>query len=312
MRSAEPIGDMGRIAATAPPQPAQRAAMRATRAQLGRFFTTSPLGAVCAGFLLFVLLIAVFADLLIPYDPLENSYANVARPPYADHWLGTDQVGRDVLSRLILGTRYSLLVAFTAVLIGDGLGFLVGVATGYIGGRLDLVSQRLVEVLMSFPGFVLALLLMVGLGAGAHTVITAIAITRIPGSSRVIRSMALSIREEAYVDAARVVGASTWRIMLRHVAPQCIAPMLVLLSLKLGAAIFSEAALSYLGVGIPLPTPSLGNMLGEQVASAFRPAWWLVLFPGLAITLIILATNLFGDSMRDLLDPRLRQRLPDR
>lgn len=282
------------------------------RAQLGRFLAMSPLGAACAGFLLLVLLVAIFADALMPFDPLENSYANISRPPYADHWLGTDQVGRDVLSRLILGTRLSLLVAVTAVVIGDGIGFLIGVGTGYLGGKLDLLSQRVIEVLMSFPGFVLALLLMVGLGAGAQTVITAIAITRIPGSSRVIRSMALSIREEAYVDAARLVGASTWRIMLRHVAPQCVAPMLVLLSLNLGAAIFTEAALSYLGAGIPLPTPSLGNMLGEQVANAFRPAWWLVLFPGLAITLIILATNLLGDGLRDLMDPRLRQRLSER
>ena len=242
------------------------------------FAKVSTLGTASAVVLVVVVLIAVFADRLAPYDPLENNYSAENRPPYPEHWLGTDQVGRDVLSRLIVGTRTSLVVAVLAVLIGDGLAFVLGIGSGYVGGTFDLLSQRVVDVLMSFPALILALLLLVGLGAGAHTVVIAIAATRIPGSSRVIRSMALSVREETYVDAARAVGASAPRIMLRHIAPQCIAPMLVLASLNLGAAIFTEAALSYLGVGIPLPIPSLGNMLGEQVASAFRPAWWLILF----------------------------------
>jgi peptide/nickel transport system permease protein len=302
---------MGALATEMPAAPARPAA-DSLRIQLTRFARTSPLGAACAVFLLAVSLVAVLANQLMPYDPLANNMATVVRPPYADHWLGTDQVGRDVLSRLMLGTRISLLVAATAVLVGDSLGFLLGVTAGYLGGRFDLISQRVLEVLMSFPGLILALLLMVSLGAGAPTVILAIAVTRVPGTSRIIRSMALSVREEAYIDAARVIGGSTWRIVLRHVAPQCVAPMLVLFSLGFGGAIFTEAALSYLGVGIPLPLPSLGNMLGEQVSQAFRPAWWLVLFPGLAITLIILAANLFGDAVRDILDPRLKQRVGER
>jgi peptide/nickel transport system permease protein len=302
MRSA-----VGELTAVAPHAARSRTASGKVGGQLARFFKASPLGAACAIFLLGVVLVAVLANQLMPYDPLANNMAAVVRPPYADHWLGTDQVGRDVLSRLILGTRISLLVATIAVVIGDVLGFLLGVSTGYLGGRFDLISQRFIEVLMSFPGLILALLLMVSLGAGASTVIIAIAVTRVPGTTRVIRSVALSVRQETYVEAARVIGGSTWRIIMRHIAPQCIAPLLVLFSLSLGGAIFTEASLSYLGVGIPLPLPSLGNMLGEQVAQAFRPAWWLVLFPGLAITLIILAANLLGDTVRDMLDPRLRQ-----
>jgi ABC-type dipeptide/oligopeptide/nickel transport system permease subunit len=202
-----------------------------------------------------------------------------------------------------------MVVAISSVLIGETLGFAWGVVSGYMGGKVDMVSQRLLEVMMSFPTLILALLLMSGLGAGLHTVVIAIAVTRIPGSARIIRSVVLSVKEMAYVEAVRCLGASTPRIMLRHVAPQCIAPMLVVASLNLGIAIFAEAALSFLGVGIPPPTPSWGNMLGGVLAEAFRPPWWIVLFPGLAITITILACNLLGDALRDFLDPRLRQRL---
>jgi peptide/nickel transport system permease protein len=312
LRKVESMSPVGELTAVMPNVPGRPAAADNIQNQLGRFFKTSPLGAACAVFLLGVVLVAILANQLMPYDPLTNNMAAVVRPPYADHWLGTDQVGRDVLSRLILGTRISLLVATTAVVVGDSLGFLLGVSTGYLGGRFDLLSQRVIEVLMSFPGLILALLLLVSFGAGAPTVILAIAVTRVPGTTRVIRSVALSVRQEAYVEAARVIGGSTWRIMLRHIAPQCVAPLLVLFSLGLGGAIFTEASLSYLGVGIPLPLPSLGNMLGEQVAQAFRPAWWLVLFPGLAITAIILTANLLGDAVRDMLDPRLKQRPAER
>jgi ABC-type dipeptide/oligopeptide/nickel transport system permease subunit len=210
---------------------------------------------------------------------------------------------------VLYGAQVTIVVAVSSVLIGETLGFAWGVMSGYLGGRFDMVSQRLLEVMMSFPTLILALLLMSGLGAGLHTVVIAIAVTRIPGSARIIRSVVLTVKEMAYVEAVRCLGASTPRIMLRHVAPQCIAPMLVVASLNLGIAIFAEAALSFLGVGIPPPTPSWGNMLGGVLAEAFRPPWWIVLFPGLAITLTILACNLLGDALRDFLDPRLRQRL---
>ena len=275
---------------------------------VARFARWSPLTTAALVLLVIPVVLAILAPWIAPYDPTLNQYSKLVQEPSSEHLMGTDKLGRDVYSRLLFGTRISLFVAFSAVLLGEALGFLLGVMTAYIGGRFDLVSQRLVDVLMSFPTLILAMLLMAGLGAGITTIIIAIAVTRIPGSSRIIRSVALSVKSLNYVEAARVVGASHWRIMLLHIAPQCVAPLLVVFSLNLGAAIFAEAALSYLGVGVPPPTPSLGNMLGEQNAQSFKPPWWLVLYPGLAITLIILAANLVGDGLRDFLDPRLKGR----
>lgn len=275
---------------------------------VARFARWSPLTTAALVLLVIPVVLAILAPWIAPYDPTLNQYSKLVQEPSSEHLMGTDKLGRDVYSRLLFGTRISLFVAFSAVLLGEALGFLLGVMTAYIGGRFDLVSQRLVDVLMSFPTLILAMLLMAGLGAGITTIIIAIAVTRIPGSSRIIRSVALSVKALPYVEAARVVGASHWRVMLRHIAPQCVAPLLVVFSLNLGAAIFAEAALSYLGVGVPPPTPSLGNMLGEQNAQSFKPPWWLVLYPGLAITLIILAANLVGDGLRDFLDPRLKGR----
>jgi len=297
---------------TATMSPATTPASGAAQARLlggvVRFVLWSPLTTAATILLIIPILLAIFAPLIAPYDPTLNQYSKLVQEPSAEHIMGTDKLGRDVYSRLLYGTRVSLFVAFTAVFLGEALGFLFGVATAYVGGRFDLVSQRLVDVVMSFPTLILAMLLMAGLSAGITTIIIAIAVTRIPGSSRIIRSAALSVKGLNYVEAARVVGASHWRIMLRHIAPQCVAPLLVVFSLNLGAAIFAEAALSYLGVGVPPPTPSLGNMLGEQNAQSFKPPWWLVVYPGLAITVIILAANLVGDGLRDYLDPRLKGR----
>src|SRR5262245_11771362 len=271
-----------------------------------RFARASGLGAACAVFLVVVALVAILADWLAPYDPLQADYGAIRKPPGPAHWLGTDHLGRDTLSRLIHGARITLLVALTSVFLGDGVGFLWGLSSGYLGRRFDLVSQRLVEVLLSFPALILAMLLLTGLGAGIHTVVIAIALTRVPLSPRVIRSVVLSVKELAYIDAARAIGAPARRIMPHHVAPQCVAPLLVIVSLNLGSAIFAETALSFLGVGVPPPAPSWGNMLGGVLADAFRPPWWLVVFPGVAITLTIMAANLLGDALRDFLDPRLR------
>jgi len=279
------------------------------RAGLARFVRSSPLGAGCAVFLILVVFVAIFADQLAPYDPLQASYGAIRQPPSPDHLLGTDHLGRDALSRLIHGARITLLVSMSSVLIGDSLGFLWGLVSGYLGRRFDMVSQRLLDVLLSFPTLILAMLMMIGLGSGLHTVIIAIAVTRVPLSTRVIRSVALSVREFAYVDAARAIGAPPLRVMLRHVAPQCVAPFLVIVSLNLGAAIFAEAALSFLGLGVPAPAPSWGNMLGGVLAEAFKPPWWMVLTPGVAITLTILCANLFGDALRDFLDPKLKRAL---
>jgi len=273
---------------------------------LVRFFRSSPMGGVCALFLLALVSVAAMAERLAPYNPLTANYGVIRDPPLARHVLGTDHLGRDVLSRIIFGARVTLLVAISSVLLGDTIGFIWGVASGYLGGRADLISQRVLDVLMSLPSLILALLLMAGLGAGLTTVIVAIAVTRVPLSSRVVRSMVLSVKELAYVEAARVLGASEARVMARHVAPQCVAPFLIITTGHLGAAIFIEAALSFVGVGVPPPTPSWGNMLGGVLAEAFKPPWWMVVFPGVAITVTILAVNLFGDALRDFLDPKLK------
>ncbi len=223
--------------------------------------------------------------------------------------MGTDNLGRDVLSRLIHGTRISLLVAIISTVIGKIIGLAWGVLTGYLGGSFDLISQRIIDVLLAFPGIILAMLLLAALGGGLSTVIIAITVLSVAGTVRVIRSVVLSVKQQAYIDAAHSIGVSDLRIMIRHVTPQTIAPLLVLFSASLGSAIFAEAALSFLGLGIPQPQPSLGNMLGGVLANQFRPQWWLVIFPGLGITLTILAFNLVGDTLRDFLDPRLRGRL---
>ena len=259
--------------------------------------------------LLFMVFVALAAPVLAPEDPLKSDYGALLRPPSLEFPMGTDGLGRDTLSRVIMGTRLSLMVSVTAIVISKIIGFSWGVLSGYLGGRFDLLSQRLLDVLISFPSVILALLLLVALGAGVNTVIIAIAATGIAGTTRIIRSVALLIRESEYVLAARMIGASPARIMIRHVTPQCVAPLLVVASASLGGAIFTEAALSYLGLGIPPPDPSWGNMLGGILVASFKPPWWLVVFPGCAITLTILAFNLFGDALRDHLDPKLRGRL---
>lgn len=279
--------------------------LRSTR----RLLTASPISTISALFLLLLALVAIFAHFVAPYHPLEANFTALRNPPNATHWLGTDNLGRDVLSRLIHGARISLLVAVTSTLVGQLVGLAWGIMTGYWGGWFDLLSQRLIDVMLAFPGIILAMLLLAALGGGLLTVIFAITVLSVAGSVRVVRSVVLSVKEMAYVEAARATGVSQARIMIRHIAPQCFAPVLVLSSAALGSAIFAEAALSFLGLGIPQPSPSWGNMLGGVLADQFRPRWWLVVFPGIAITVAILAFNLVGDALRDLLDPRLRGRL---
>jgi ABC-type dipeptide/oligopeptide/nickel transport system permease subunit len=237
---------------------------------------------------------------------LKSDFRAMTKPPGERHLFGTDQIGRDTLSRVIYGSRASLTVAIGAVLFGTTLGALWGLASGYFGGRFDLVSQRIIEFLQSFPDLILAMAIAMALGAGFGTVIVAIAITRIPFGGRVIRAVVLSLKEMSYVEAARGLGASHMRMMLRHILPQCIAPYLILATTHLGVAIIIEASLGFLGVGIPPPTPTWGNMLADSLNAGLVPPWWLVLFPGCAITLTVLAFSLLGDGIRDLVDPRLR------
>jgi ABC-type dipeptide/oligopeptide/nickel transport system permease subunit len=270
------------------------------------FARRSPMSAFWGCVAALIILVTVAAPALVPYDPLKSDFRAMTKPPTERHVFGTDQIGRDVLSRVIYGGRASLTVAIGAVLFGTTLGALWGLASGFLGGRFDLISQRIIEFLQSFPDLILAMAIAMALGAGFGTVIVAIAITRIPFGGRVIRAVVLSLKEMSYVEAARGVGASKLRVMMRHILPQCIAPYLILATTHLGVAIVIEAALGFLGVGIPPPTPTWGNMLADSLNAGLVPPWWLVLFPGAAITLTVLAFNLLGDGIRDILDPRLR------
>jgi len=271
------------------------------------FIRRSPLSAFWGCIAAAIILMALAAPVLAPYEPLKSDFRAMSKPPNERHIFGTDQIGRDVLSRVIYGSRASLAIAFGAVLFGTTLGALWGLASGYFGGRFDIISQRIIEFLQSFPDLILAMAIAMALGAGFGTVIVAIAITRIPFGGRVIRAVVLSLKELSYVEAARGLGASHLRIMARHILPQCIAPYLILATTHLGVAIIIEAALGFLGVGIPPPTPTWGNMLADSLNAGLVPPWWLVLFPGLAITITVLAFNLLGDGIRDMLDPRLRR-----
>ena len=295
---------------TYPPQQAlptlRHSRLRRMARGLRLFIRRSPLSAFWGCVAAAIILAAVSAPLLAPYEPLKSDFRAMSKPPDQRHYFGTDQIGRDVLSRVLYGSRASLTVAVGAVLFGTTLGALWGLASGYFGGRFDIVSQRIIEFLQSFPDLILAMAIAMALGAGIGTVIVAIAITRIPFGGRVIRAVVLSLKEISYVEAARGLGASHLRIMLRHILPQCMAPYLILATTHLGVAIIIEAALGFLGVGIPPPTPTWGNMLADSLNAGLVPPWWLVLFPGLAITITVLAFNLLGDGIRDILDPRLR------
>jgi peptide/nickel transport system permease protein len=273
---------------------------------LRSFIRRAPFSAFWGGLAAAILLMAVAAPALAPYDPLKSDFRSMTKPPSERHVFGTDQIGRDTLSRVIYGSRASLTVAIGAVLFGTTLGSLWGLACGYFGGRFDIVSQRIIEFLQSFPDLILAMAIAMALGAGMGTVIIAIAITRIPFGGRVIRAVVLSLKEMSYVEAARGLGASHLRMMARHILPQCVAPYLILATTHLGVAIIIEASLGFLGVGIPPPTPTWGNMLADSLNAGLVPPWWLVLFPGCAITITVLAFNLLGDGIRDILDPRLR------
>jgi ABC-type dipeptide/oligopeptide/nickel transport system permease subunit len=269
-------------------------------------FRRSPIAAFWGVIAALIVVMSLSAEIVAPYPPLKSDFRAMQKPPGEAHWFGTDQIGRDTLSRVIHGSQTSLTVAIGAVLFGTTLGALWGLACGYFGGRFDMISQRIIEFLQSFPDLILAMAIAMALGGGLGTVIVAIAVTRIPFGGRVIRSVVLSLKEMQYVEAARGLGASHLRLMFRHILPQCVAPYLILATTHLGVAIVIEASLGFLGVGIPPPLPTWGNMLADALNAGLVPPWWLVFFPGAAITLTVLAFNLLGDGIRDLLDPRLR------
>ncbi len=267
-----------------------------------------PLGAAGAIVVIIMILMAVFADFLTPYDPVANSFADMTKAPSAVHWLGTDQFGRDLLSRIIYGARTALFVGFTSALVGGTIGLVLGVGSAYFGGRIDLIFQRIMDIFMAFPLIIMALAVVSIFGTGAQNVIIAITIPFIPRCARVVRSSALAIREVPYIDAARANGFSHSRIIMRHMVPNVMAPYLIMITAFVGQAILLEASLSYLGLGVQEPTPAWGLMLQGGAEEYALSAPWMAIFPGLAITLGVFGFNLFGDAVRDVLDPKLRSR----
>jgi len=272
-----------------------------------RFARTKPLGAAGAVIILGMLALAVFAELLAPYDPYVGDYGLQFARPSAEHWFGTDEFGRDVLSRIMYGARIALFVGFFASFIGCTLGALLGVVSAFWGGHVDLLLERLMDILLAFPQLILALAIASILGPAVQNVVIAISIPVIPRVARVVRAAAMSVKENVYVEAVQALGASRRRVILQHIIPNVAAPYIIMLTAQLGAAILAEAALSYLGLGAAEPTPSWGLMLSGSAPSYAEKAPWIALFPGIAISLGVFGFNLFGDSLRDALDPKLRK-----
>ncbi|MGH7097465.1 MAG: ABC transporter permease [Stellaceae bacterium] len=272
------------------------------------FIRHQPLGTIGLVLVVIVAVAGLGANWIAPYDPTSNDFAAMIQAPSWAHWLGTDQFGRDILSRIIFGARTALIVGLSAAIIGGFTGLVLGVASAYFGGRLDLLVQRVLDVLMAFPLIIMALAVVSIFGPGVRNVIIALTIPLIPRCARVVRSSALAIREVPYVDAARACGFSHMRIILRHMVPNVIAPFLIMLTAFVGQAILAEAALSYLGLGVQEPVPDWGLMLQGGAEEYAVTAPWIAIFPGLAIMLSVYGINIFGDALRDVLDPKLRDR----
>jgi peptide/nickel transport system permease protein len=294
-RAAERLGDV--------PQVEQE---RSWRDLVVEFCRERPLGAIGAVVVLVNLLVAVGANVLAPYDPLATDYAAMLAGPSAAHWLGTDAFGRDVLSRIIYGSRTAMLVGFSCAFFGATVGAIIGVTSAYFAGKIDLLIQRVMDIFLSFPLIILALAVVSILGTGVSNVIMAITVPMIPNCARVVRASALGVRQMPYVDAARAAGFGHGRIIFRHMLPNVMAPYLIMLTAYVGQAILLEASLSFLGLGVAEPTAAWGLMLRGAAVEFAETAPWLAIFPGLAISLGVFAFNLFGDSLRDALDPKLR------
>ncbi len=268
------------------------------------FVQTRPLAALAMATLLLLVTMALLADVVATHDPLAQSVAQRLRPPGSDHYFGTDGFGRDVFSRVVHGSRVSLYVGLLAVSMAAVAGIAVGAFSAYWGGTFDLVIQRVMDVLLGFPFLVLALIMVVALGTSPTSVAIAIALAQAPQVARLSRASVLSIKGESYVEAARAIGAGSYRIIWRHLLPNSFPPVLAQVTGYLGAAVVAETALSFLGLGVPPPFPSWGRMLQEGVRYYFEAAPWATLFPGLALSLTVLSSALLGDTLRDLLDPR--------
>ena len=302
------------VAAPTPTGPAAALALDDVQLRRGpiaatlHFIRRQPIGSIGMFLVLIFGLAGIFADVISPYNPTANDFSAMTDPPSWAHWLGTDQLGRDVLSRILYGARTAYIVGITSAVVGGFSGLVLGVGSAYFGGRIDLFLQRINDIVMSFPLIIMALAVVSIFGTGVHNVIAAITIPLIPRCQRVVRSSALAIREVPYVDAARALGYSHSRIILRHMVPNVVAPFLIMLTSFVGQAILAEAALSYLGLGVQEPVPAWGLMLQGGAEEYATTAPWIAIFPGLAIMLTVFGINLFGDSLRDVLDPKLRER----
>ena len=276
-----------------------------------QFVMQQSVGAAGLVFIILMAICAVFAPWVAPYDPLAVDYGAQLAAPSMQHWLGTDSFGRDVASRIIFGARTALAIGFIASFLGSTLGAIVGVVSAYFGGKIDLVIQGVMDVLLSFPIIVLAITVVAVLGNNVVlgidvNLIIAIALPMLPRVERVVRASALAIRELPYVDAARAAGYSHTRIIFRHIVPNVVAPYLIMLTAFVAQAILAEASLSFLGLGVTEPTPSWGLMLSGSAADFYQQAPWMIVFPGIAISMGVFAFNLFGDSLRDWLDPKIK------
>ncbi len=270
------------------------------------FTTRKPLGAFGALIIVIMGAMAIIGPEITVWDPLEWNLSDRLLGPTSDHWLGTDDRGRDLWSRMMSGARVSLLVGFASVAFGSGAGGIIGVISGWYGGKVDNTIQRLMDSLMSIPTLILAMAITAALGTSLVNIIIAIGIVQIPRANRVVRSQVLAVKESQYVDSARSIGAGNMRIMVQHISPQCVAPWLIITTGALGIAILTEASLSFLGLGVPQPEPSWGGMLTGTARDYFVQNPWMAIWPGLALSLAVYGFNLFGDAIRDVLDPRLR------
>ncbi len=273
-----------------------------------KFIRTKPLGAAGALIILAMMAVAASAEMLAPYDPYGADYGLQFARPSAEHWFGTDEFGRDVMTRIMYGARIALFVGFSASFAGCTIGGLLGVVSAYWGGKVDLLLERFMDILLAFPQLILALAIASILGPRVQYVVIAISVPIIPRAARIVRSTALSVKENVYVEAVNALGATRPRVILLHIIPNVMAPYIIILTAQLGGAILAEAALSYLGLGAAEPTPSWGLMLSGSALSYAEKAPWLAVFPGIAISLGVFGFNLFGDSLRDSLDPKLRGR----
>ncbi len=286
--------------------PAPVAKPRPFRVFMRRLFRDKRLGAVGAVIFLVFLFCGIFADFLAPYGYNQISPINRLKPPSAQFWFGTDHLGRDLFSRCLYGAQLSVIIGLSAAALATVISTAIGIFTGYAGGKTDMITQRLVDAWMSFPDLVILIVVVSVLGPGMPQIIGTLGLLLGIAGSRIIRGAVLSVRENMYVHAAQSIGASTWRILWKHILPNVMPPIIVLFTTRVGAVILAESGLAFLGLGVPPPAPTWGGLLSGSGRTYMFQGPWLVIAPGLCLTIVVYATNVFGDALRDLLDPRMR------